>query len=167
MLRELEHKLSTLSHSEEAIREVRTFCSGLSNTQARLDIWTADEALLRKPIEREGLRELGSILLPVHTIRRTDLDANRTIGELAKFSRKDSMYIPPLEDDDEGVAGNAIRFDGVCQISTVDLHVANRVASLSIVGWRIFGAFSRSVFTRANPREIEMRRAVEQSSAAA
>jgi len=71
------------------------------------------------------------------------------------------MYLPALADDAEDVIGNAISFEGICQIRSSDLFLGNRVASLSVVGWRIFASVTRTVMARANPREVELRMAVE------
>ena len=54
-----------------------------------------------------------------------------------------------------------VQFDGVCQIRSVDLLLARRIASLSLVGWRIFASFTKVVMARAGEREVQMRRAIE------
>ena len=56
---ELEQNLRSLSHSEEAIRELQTFASLLSGTQERLAIWSAHNAILRRPIEKGEVAALG------------------------------------------------------------------------------------------------------------
>jgi hypothetical protein len=71
------------------------------------------------------------------------------------------MYLPPLTVDSDDVVGNVVQFDGICQIRSSDLLLARRIASLSLVGWRIFASFSRAVIARATPRESKMRFAIE------
>jgi hypothetical protein len=105
-----------------------------------------------------------SSLLRIVEIRRRDPEAKAKLGQLLKFTRRDSMYLPPLPDDREEVIGNAIQFEGPCQIQTGNLLLANRLASLSLVGWRIFASFARIVVARANPREVEIRTAIEKQS---
>lgn len=105
-------------------------------------------------------RSRYALLLRVAHISREDEQASGKISQLVKFHRKDSMYIPPLPDDPTDVVGNEVHFDGVCQIRQESLLVANRVASLSLLGWRIFGCFARNFIARANPREVEIRKAV-------
>ena len=100
-------------------------------------------------------------LLRILPIRRDEERAKEKLGTLLKFSRRDSMYLPALPDDTEDVVGNVISFEGICQIRSSDLFLANRAASLSVVGWRIFASFARIVMARANPREVELRMAVE------
>ena len=56
---ELELKLRSLSHSEEAIQELQTFASLLSGTRERLAIWNAHNAILRRPIEAGEIAVLG------------------------------------------------------------------------------------------------------------
>ena len=56
---ELENNLRSLSHSEEAIQELQTFASLLSGTQERLAIWSAQNAILRRPIKNAEIAALG------------------------------------------------------------------------------------------------------------
>jgi hypothetical protein len=107
-------------------------------------------------------REVAS-LLRVSEIRRSDPEAKASLSLLLRFKRSSSMYLPRLPVDDAEVICNVINFDGICQIRSSDLALANRLASLSLVGWRIFAAFSRVVVARANPREAEMRSSLEQN----
>jgi hypothetical protein len=72
------------------------------------------------------------------------------------------MYLPVLPSDDATVACNAVQFDGICQIRSADLLLATRIASLSLVGWRIFACFSKAVLSRATRRELQMRLAIDQ-----
>jgi hypothetical protein len=104
-----------------------------------------------------GRRSYSSLL------RILEINDKQTMGELLKFRRRDCMYMPRLPDDPSNLLGNAINFDGISQIETSHLLLANRVASLSLVGWRIFASFSRVVIARANPREVEMRTAIEKA----
>jgi len=75
------------------------------------------------------------------------------------------MYLRVLPDDDHDVIGNVIRFDGICQIRSAELLLSHRLVSLSLVGWRIFWSFARTVIAGANPREAELRQAVEEIGA--
>lgn len=216
MLEELKRKLSSLSHTDEAIQVVQKFCESLNGTKERLQVWNAENAIVRRPIEPHLVYELGfntpddvftvlqgdvirtesayfmgervvgrpkytvlnsscdlvpgrtaySSLLRILEIRKDEKDYKQKLGQLLKFARRDSMYIPPLPDDEEDVLGNAIHFDGICQIRTADLLLANRAASLSLVGWRIFASFIRVVLARANPREALIRTAIEKAEQA-
>jgi hypothetical protein len=106
-------------------------------------------------------RTAHASLLRILPIRRDEERAKEKLGTLLKFSRRDSMYLPVLPDDSEDVVGNVISFEGICQIRSTDLFLARRVASLSVVGWRIFASFTRTVLARPNSREVELRMAVE------
>jgi hypothetical protein len=106
-------------------------------------------------------RTAHASLLRILPIRKDEERAKEKLGTLLKFSRRDSMYLPVLPDDAEDVVGNVISFEGICQIRSSDLFLAHRVASLSVVGWRIFASFTRTVMARANPREVQLRMAVE------
>jgi hypothetical protein len=210
-LSDLEQRLRGLSHSEEAISEVQKFCAGLSGTKSRMEMFSQENAVVRRPIEHSVTARLGfdnnddefvllqgdivktdaayflgervvgspkyavlnsscdlvpgrstvSSVLRISAIRRTEDQAKEKLGTLVKFSRRDSMYMPVMPEDAADVVGNAILFDGICQIRTADLLLANRIASLSLVGWRIYASFARVVFTRANEREVRIRTAVE------
>jgi hypothetical protein len=109
-------------------------------------------------------RECAS-LLRIKEIRKSEPDSYSKLSLLLKFKRRESMYLPLLPIDDDDVLCNVVQFDGICQIRSVDLLLANRVASLSLVGWRIFGSFARTVIVRANAREGQMRLALEQPPA--
>jgi hypothetical protein len=100
-------------------------------------------------------------LLRVTPVRSYEPDAQAKLNLLLQFKRADTMYLPVFKDDALDSLCNVVHFDGVCQIRSTDLALANRLASLSVVGWRIFASFSRVVIARAKPRECLMRVAVE------
>lgn len=100
-------------------------------------------------------------LLRIAEIHKDDVDSRRILNLLLRFKKRESMYLPVLPCDSETIVCNAVQFDGICQISSGDLLLARRIASLSLVGWRIFASFTRVVVARAGDREVRMRRAVE------
>jgi hypothetical protein len=102
-----------------------------------------------------------SALLRVKEIRRSERDVGSKLNLLLRFKRTHSMYLPPLTVDSDDVVCNGVEFDGICQIRSSDLLLANRIASLSLVGWRIFASFAQMVIARSNPREGNMRSAIE------
>jgi hypothetical protein len=110
-----------------------------------------------------GRREYA-LLLPLHPILRTESSAKAQLGELLSFRSNRRMYLPPLPGDSPDVVGNAIVFDGVVGARMEDAILAERVASLSLVGWRIFGSHLRGVLTRAGESEATLRRAFTKSS---
>ena len=118
-------------------------------------------AVLNSSCDLVPNRNKFAALLRISEIKLSEASAKEKLGTLLKFSRRDSMYLPVLASDRAEVIANVIQFDGVCQIRTEDLLLANRIASLSLVGWRIFGSLTRVVFARANPREEQFREAIE------
>lgn len=106
-------------------------------------------------------RRSYAALLRIREIRRQDPEARAKMSLLLRFKRSDCMYLPALPIDHEDVLCNVIEFDGICQIQSCNLILANRIASLSLVGWRIFASFARVVIARATPRECQMRTAIE------
>jgi hypothetical protein len=108
-------------------------------------------------------RRQYAALLRIKEIHEGEPDALTKLSYLLKFKRTESMYLPVLPSDAADVLCNAVKFDGICQIRSADLALSNRIASLTLVGWRIFASFSRMVIARANPREPEMRSALERN----
>jgi hypothetical protein len=212
-LSELEKRLSSLSHSDTALCEIKQFAAGMKDSRERLNTFNATRAIVRPPILSEETKALGftnpdddftflqgdvistesayflgervtnapkyvvlgsscdlipgrrryAALLRIKEIRECESDVSAKMNLLLRFQRIDSMYLPTLPSDSRDVLCNVIKFDGLCQIRTVDLALANRIASLTLVGWRIFASFSRTVIARANPREPAMRSALEES----
>jgi hypothetical protein len=100
-------------------------------------------------------------LLRIVEIHKDDAALKTKFDLLLRFRKRESMYLPALPGDRESVALNVVQFDGVCQIRSGDLLLARRIASLSLVGWRIFACFTKVVMARAGEREVQMRRAIE------
>ena len=59
MLRELEQRLSSLSHCEAALQHVQQFCDDLKGTKERLRVWNQESAIVRRPIEPNEATNLG------------------------------------------------------------------------------------------------------------
>jgi hypothetical protein len=74
-------------------------------------------------------RTAHASLLRILPIRKDEERAKEKLGTLLKFSRRDSMYLPALPDDTDDVVGNVISVEGICQIRSSDLFLANRAAS--------------------------------------
>lgn len=104
----------------------------------------------------KGRRKYAS-LLRLQNIRQESPNAKTLISELLKFTSTKRMYLPPLVDDPPDVIANAIIFDGIIQVEVDDLLLSTRHASLSLVGWRIFGSLVRYIMVRAGKSEIAMR----------
>lgn len=105
-------------------------------------------------------REYAS-LLRVEPVRTDNQDAKQIIGELLKFTSTKRMYLPRLPSDLDDIIANAVNFDGIVQVRLEDLLLATRHASLSLVGWRIFGSLIRSIMVRAGESEVRMRMSCE------
>lgn len=100
-----------------------------------------------------------ALLLRLQPIHGNDANAKQLLSEMLKFKSTQRMYLPPLPGDPEGAIANAVIFDGAIQIRLDDLLVSTRYASLSLVGWRIFGSLVRSILVRTGPSEVAMREA--------
>jgi len=102
-------------------------------------------------------RRKYAALLRLDPITTKNPKAAQILGELLKFKSTQRMYIPRLEDDPEEVIANSIVFDGIVQIELSDLLMSTRYASLSLVGWRIFGSLVRYIMVRTGDSEVRMR----------
>jgi hypothetical protein len=102
-------------------------------------------------------RRVYSSLFRITPLRKYDPNIKQVLGELLSFKSTWRMYIPPLANDPEDVIGNAIVLDGIVQIRLSDLLLATRCASLSLVGWRIFGSLMRDLLVRAGDDEVSIR----------
>lgn len=102
-------------------------------------------------------RRQYAALLRMQSIKKDDPNVKQLLGELLKFNSTSRMYLPPLPDDPSEVVGNAVVFDGIVQVGLEDLLLATRHASLSLVGWRIFGSLVRTIMSRAGESEVRMR----------
>ena len=101
-------------------------------------------------------REYAS-LLPVMPIAGTPEEKTRSLQQLLSFRNRRALYLPPFSGETTPTLGYAIGFDGLAQIRLADLLLSARLASLSLVGWRIFGAFTRTIFARAGESEARLR----------
>jgi hypothetical protein len=102
-------------------------------------------------------RRQYAALLRVQSISSKDPKAKEVLSQLLQFKSTQRMYLPPFADDSSDIVGNALLFDGIVQIKLDDLLLAQRQASLSLVGWRIFGSMVRSILVRAGEDEVKMR----------
>ena len=107
-----------------------------------------------------GRRQYAT-LLRLQPITVNHPQAKQLLGEMLKFTSTKRMYLPPLPGDDKTVLANALLFDGVVQIRLEDLLLATRHASLSLVGWRIFGSLVRTIMVRAGSSEVTMRTSLQ------
>lgn len=105
-------------------------------------------------------RRKYATLLRIQPIRTNDPDVRQILGELLAFKSTQRMYLPPLPNDLPDVIANALLFDGIVQVRLDDLLVATRLASLSLVGWRIFGSLIRTIMARAGSSEAKIRSSI-------
>lgn len=106
-------------------------------------------------------RRTYAALLRVKPLLETEAHWKDKMGQLLKFESTKEMYLPPLPGDPETTVANIIDFDGIAQINLADLQLSIRVASLSLVGWRIYGAMVRNVMVRAGTSEVALRTGFE------
>lgn len=103
-----------------------------------------------------GRRQYAA-LLRIQPITVDDPQAANLLGQLLKFQSVQRLYLPPLPQDSPNTLGNAVLFDGIVQIELDKLLLATRLGSMSLVGWRIFGAMIRSLLARTGEGEIHLR----------
>ncbi len=103
-----------------------------------------------------------AVLLPLQRIHpgetsEEQASTKQLLAELLSFKSTRRIYLPPLPHDPEDVIANAVEFDGFAQIRSVDLLLAERIASLSLTGWRMFASHLRGVLTRTSESEVKLR----------
>jgi hypothetical protein len=106
-------------------------------------------------------RRTYAMLLPLLPIY-ADENAKGILNALTMFKRRDGMYIPPLPgdlDQEAPILAYMAAFDGLFGIYNTDIQQSHRLASLSIVGWRIFCSMIHGVLTRTGEEELQIRRA--------
>lgn len=103
-------------------------------------------------------RRQFAVLLPLFPLHRDQAGVKGVLGELLSFRSNQRMYLPALFADPE-IVGNAVQFDRHASIRMEDLLLAERIASLSLVGWRVLGSHLRAFFTRAGAGEVALRTA--------
>lgn len=105
-------------------------------------------------------RRQYAALLRIQPISKDDPKAKELLSQLLKFSSTSRMYLPLLPDDPAHAIANAVSFDGIVQVRLERLLLATRYASLSLVGWRIFGSLVRTIMVRAGESEVKMRSSI-------
>lgn len=106
-----------------------------------------------------GRREYAS-LLRLQPIAANNPNAKQLLSEMLKFGSTKRMYLPALPGDADNTLANAVIFDGIMQIKLEDLLLSSRHASLSLIGWRIFGSLVRTILVRTGESEVAMREAI-------
>lgn len=102
-------------------------------------------------------RRQYAALLRLQPIKVDHPKAKELLSEMLTFKSTKRMYLPSLPDDPHEVLGNAVVFDGIVHIQLSDLLMSTRHASLSLVGWRIFGSLIRTIVVRTGESEVKMR----------
>jgi len=106
-----------------------------------------------------GRRQYAALLC-VKSVSKETPKYKEILGNLLKFNSTKKMYLPPLSVDTEEVLFNVIDFDGLVQIELEHLLLATRHASLSLVGWRVFGSLIRNIMVRSTEGEEKIRKSL-------
>lgn len=102
------------------------------------------------------------LLLPVAPVTgggQGDENLRRQLGNVVSFRPKRYFYLPPLPDDDMHILFNIVHLDPFAQARKDDVAIAERRASMTLIGWRVFGALLRSLEVREGAEEVDIRRA--------
>lgn len=117
--------------------------------------------ILTSTCDLEPERRTTALLFPlVPRLRSESEDSERLRNDLETFSTYKPtkyFYLPWIPGDSEDVLFNLVQFDPLCTCGNPEVNLAERRASLSFVGWRLFGAIARGVLVRDSPEEVAMR----------
>ncbi len=112
-----------------------------------------------------GRRE-SALLLPIEPRGLNDFESSRKLesdlSNLATFRSTRYFYLPALPDDEPEVLFNVAHLDPLAQCASDVLMLVERRASMTLIGWRVFGAVLRSVQVREAEGEAELRTAGNQ-----
>jgi hypothetical protein len=81
----------------------------------------------------------------------------RDLERLTLFETTRYFYLPPLPDDENEVLFNVVHIDEPAQCTNDTLAVVERRASMTLLGWRVFGALLRSLQVREAKEEPDIR----------
>ena len=79
------------------------------------------------------------------------------LANLIAFKTSRYFYLPPLPDDDAVVLFNVVLVDPFAQCSNQTLAFTERRASMTLLGWRLFGAGLRRIQVREAEEEVAIR----------
>ena len=86
------------------------------------------------------------------------------LGALLAFKSSQSMYLPPLPEDDPNIIARFVDFNTLAQARAVAVGNATRFASLGQIGWRIFGVHLHRLIAREGNGEADLREAIFQAT---
>lgn len=89
---------------------------------------------------------------------KAENDIKSELALLTKFQRTDYFYLPRLPDDEATVLFNVAHLDATAQCMNQDLSMSQRRASMTLIGWRVFGALLRTIQIREAAEEVSIRR---------
>lgn len=131
---------------------------------------TCDAVVKPKP------RQKSILLLPVlprtlasfegRTDEKRGRSAETILNTLVTFGQRRLLYLPKLSDDQAPVLFNQISFQDLAVLAADQVPIVERVASMSLVGWRAFNLLVRALITRTGEEELGFRAAVTESRAA-
>jgi hypothetical protein len=107
----------------------------------------------------DGRRSIA-LLLPVTQIRRANIQPGQ-LETLTVYKPRRHFYLPVLPGDPDDVMCNVAHLDPIHVIANDQVNLCQRIASLSLVGWRIFGVLVREMLIREAEDEDQMRTLAE------
>jgi hypothetical protein len=105
-------------------------------------------------------RRQTTLLLPVRAYKRAEFTSEELTSRLASgtlFKQTREFYLPVLPGDDENVVFNGAQLDPLATCANEALVTAERRASLTLVGWRVFGTLVREILIREATEEVAIR----------
>jgi len=107
-----------------------------------------------------GRRE-SALLLPIEPRRVSDSESQQKLksdlSNLVTFRSTRHVYLPAMPDDDPDILFNVAHLYPLAQCANAALVVAERRASMTLIGWRVFGGVLRSIQVREAEGQAQIR----------
>lgn len=99
------------------------------------------------------------LLARLSPIENIEQEMKTVFVHSVKYESVKTFYLPPIDGEALGEFGFVAIFEEISHIENGLLQSAQRVASLSMIGWRLLNAFLVNHFTRPSSDDVTLRQA--------
>ncbi len=98
------------------------------------------------------------LLARLSPIENIEQEMKTIFIQSVKFESVKTFYLPPIDGEELGEFGFVAIFEEISHIENGLLQSAQRIASLSMIGWRLLNAFLVNHFTRPSSDDVTLRK---------